>query len=193
MSHALYTTEAIVLGSRNSAEANRFVTLFTYDHGLIRAVAQGVRLLRSKLRYRLYTGARVRVTLVRGREVWRLVGVEEIARPETMLAFPERFALFVRVSSVVTRFVQGEEVDLELFHELSTLWELLQKKETEQLVLIEVVAVARLLSLLGYLQSVGEATDQLFDPLAFEKEGPVAPHEAALVELINKTLTRVHL
>lgn len=193
MSHALYTTSAIVLSSRSLAEANRSVTLFTEEFGLVRAIAQGVRLSKSKLRYRLYTFARVHVTLVRGREVWRLVGVEEQERPEILLGSTERTALFARVASLVSRFVHGEEADRDLYGELEALYFLLNAPGALRASLVEAVFVGRLLSHLGYLPDVPGVTERLFEPelLAGESVDPL--FEKKLVETINMTLSRSQL
>ena len=46
---ASYQTAAVVLGSKNWGEADKMVTLFTYDRGLIEAAAFGCRRPRSPL------------------------------------------------------------------------------------------------------------------------------------------------
>ena len=76
MSHTLYSTECIVLGSVDSGEANRYISLFTREWVLC-AVARSVREEKSKLRYCLQSFSFTDATLVRGREVWRITGAEE--------------------------------------------------------------------------------------------------------------------
>ena len=46
---ALYKAEAVVLRSRSLGEADKIVTLFTYERGKVEAVARGVRRPRSRL------------------------------------------------------------------------------------------------------------------------------------------------
>ncbi len=46
---SLYKAEAVVLRSRNLGEADKIVTLFTYERGKVDAVAKGVRRPRSRL------------------------------------------------------------------------------------------------------------------------------------------------
>ena len=46
---ASYQTAAVVLGSKNWGEADKMVTLFTYDRGLVEAAAFGCRRPRSPL------------------------------------------------------------------------------------------------------------------------------------------------
>ena len=49
----LYRDRAVVLRQHKLGEADRIVTLLTRDHGLVRAVAKGVRRTRSKFGSRL--------------------------------------------------------------------------------------------------------------------------------------------
>ena len=44
----LRRSEAIVIGGHNLAEADRIIPFFTRDHGIVRAVAQGARRIRSR-------------------------------------------------------------------------------------------------------------------------------------------------
>ena len=53
MSHYRYKTEAFILGSISTGEANRFIDIFTKELGRIRATARSVREERSKLRFSL--------------------------------------------------------------------------------------------------------------------------------------------
>ena len=46
----LYSDEAVVLRTRKLAEADRIITLLTRDHGIVRAVAKGVRRTTSRFR-----------------------------------------------------------------------------------------------------------------------------------------------
>src|SRR4051794_15541877 len=49
----LYRDRAVVLRQHKLGEADRIVTLLTRDHGMVRAVAKGVRRTRSKFGARL--------------------------------------------------------------------------------------------------------------------------------------------
>src|SRR6202008_4269983 len=49
----LYRDRAVVLRQHKLGEADRIVTMLTRDHGLVRAVAKGVRRTRSKFGARL--------------------------------------------------------------------------------------------------------------------------------------------
>jgi DNA repair protein RecO (recombination protein O) len=59
----LYRDRAVVLRQHKLGEADRIVTLLTRDHGLVRAVAKGVRRTRSKFGARLEPFAHIDVQL----------------------------------------------------------------------------------------------------------------------------------
>ena len=121
MSHTLYTTECIVLGSRDSGEANRYISLFTREIGLVHAVARSVREEKSKLRYCLQDFSFTDATLVRGREVWRITGAEERYSLHQELK-DENGKLFVatQILNLLQRLVHGEEKNDYLFDSLSS-------------------------------------------------------------------------
>ena len=76
--HHIYTTEAFVIHSAPQGEAGKFLLLFTKDFGMIGVMAQGIRLIKSKLRHHVQDYSYCMVSIVRGKEVWRLTGASEI-------------------------------------------------------------------------------------------------------------------
>ena len=65
----LYRDEAVVVRQHKLGEADRIITLLTKEHGLVRAVAKGVRRTRSKFGARLEPFAHVDVLLHPGRNL----------------------------------------------------------------------------------------------------------------------------
>ena len=63
----LYRDEGVVLRTAKLGEADRFVTLLTRSHGKIRAVAKGVRRVKSRFGGRLEPFMRVDVLIATGR------------------------------------------------------------------------------------------------------------------------------
>jgi DNA repair protein RecO (recombination protein O) len=63
----LYVTDAIVLSRFDYGEADRIMTLFTPEHGKLKAIAKGVRRTKSRLGGSLEPLAELRVALARGR------------------------------------------------------------------------------------------------------------------------------
>ncbi len=72
----VYSDEAIVLRTHKLAEADRIITLLTRDHGVVRAVANGVRRTSSKFGSRLEPFTHVDLQLVMGRNLDRIKEAE---------------------------------------------------------------------------------------------------------------------
>lgn len=94
-----YTTQAIVIESYDNGEHDRTYKIFTRDFGLIMAHAKSVRKLESKLRAHLTPRSISLVTLVQGREVWRIVGAEEQSKPKEYVH---------EITALIKRFIRGE-------------------------------------------------------------------------------------
>ncbi len=101
-----YTTESFILDSYESSEHDKTYKLFTKDFGLIFARATSVRKLESKLRGHLKVGHLSKITLVKGKEIWRITGTEE-SHCETLL--------LQDVVKLLERFVRGEGAQKTLF------------------------------------------------------------------------------
>ena len=65
----LYSDEAIVLRTHKLAEADRIITLLTRQHGVVRAVAKGVRRTSSRFGSRLEPFTHVDLQLAVGRNL----------------------------------------------------------------------------------------------------------------------------
>lgn len=65
----LYSDEAVVLRTRKLAEADRIITLLTREHGVVRAVAKGVRRTSSRFGSRLEPFSHVDLQLAEGRNL----------------------------------------------------------------------------------------------------------------------------
>ena len=66
---ASYQTAAVVLGSKNWGEADKMVTLFTYDRGLVEAAAFGCRRPRSPLAAGMQMFSSIEVQLSEGKRL----------------------------------------------------------------------------------------------------------------------------
>lgn len=65
----VYSDEAVVLRTRKLAEADRIITLLTREHGVVRAVAKGVRRTSSKFGARLEPFTHVDLQMYEGRNL----------------------------------------------------------------------------------------------------------------------------
>ena len=155
MSHHIYHTRGIILGSVPTGESNRFYKIFTEDMGLVGATAQSVRDGKSKLRYSLQDFSFVSVDLVRGKEVWRITSAGE------WCSFPEikkdtaRTKLFARSCSLLSRLLQGEGREQKLFLDIVGAADFLETHAVSERLLtaFETLVALRVLVYLGYLDS----------------------------------------
>ena len=76
---ALYRDEGVVLTTTKLGEADRIITLFTRDHGKVRAVAKGVRRTKSRFGGRVEPFMRVDLLLGEGRTFDTISQAESIA------------------------------------------------------------------------------------------------------------------
>lgn len=104
-----HTTPAIVVEYFEQGEHDRVYKLFTREFGMIMAHAKSVRKLESKLRAHLMPRTISLITLVHGREVWRLVGAQEEQGA---------YGMVDEVSEIVRRFVRGEGAHRRLYDRL---------------------------------------------------------------------------
>lgn len=153
--HHIYHTPSFILSGSDIGEANRTFAVFTRELGLIRASAQGVRFQKSKLRYSLHELSFSDISLVRGKEFWRVTGaVQRDCLYESLRGNPHLLAVFGRVFALLLRLLSGEEKN-------SLLWSYLEEAfrfaataklaETAPVRNFECIFVLRILSSLGYL------------------------------------------
>lgn len=94
-----YVTQAIVIESFDQGEHDKVYKLFTREFGLITAHAKSIRKLESKLRAHTLPRSISLITLVKGKEVWRLVGAEEQYIKEKGIH---------EATTLIKRFIRGE-------------------------------------------------------------------------------------
>lgn len=163
MSHTIHTTRALVLGSAPVQDADKLLWLLTEDLGLVFASAKSVREETSKLRYALQDLAQPCVSLVRGRELWRVTGAEE--QEKVPLRSSER-EVFGRIATLVRRVMPIGEVHRDIFVAMYNARGELATVDTH-IQSIEHVTVARILYRLGYLPLIEEYRG-LVDTLHFD-------------------------
>lgn len=145
-----YETRGLVLSRTPSGEANAFITLITPKLGLVRGHAQGIRRSGAKLAAALTTFSESSCILVRGKEDWRIAGaildVNWFSQFETVSA---RLSA-VRISNLLLRLVLGEAHDPELFFIIVGFFEALSKLPEASHRVAEVLAILRILAVLGF-------------------------------------------
>jgi DNA repair protein RecO (recombination protein O) len=154
MAHHVYTTEAFVIESTPSGEANKMFSVFTRELGMIRASAQGVRLIKSKLRFSLQDYSFVNVSVVRGKEIWRITNAKaEWNLYQLYKHRPDIMHVIAQIFALLRRLMPGEEKNEHLFMVLHHAFEFLKdtdiKEETVQS--FERIVVMNVLHHLGYM------------------------------------------
>lgn len=142
MAYHIYTTRGLVLSQRGVGEADRIYKILTRDLGLVRARALGVRKEVSKLRGALEPYTLAAVSLVRGKEHWRITSAESLKK----VPYKESIA---RPFILLDKFIQGEAANSELFDAIE---ETIFARETNE-EMREIRIVSRILFNLGYLKA----------------------------------------
>jgi len=191
MAYRHYETLGLVLGSQPRNEANRLYQIYTADFGLIKVLAQGVRLEKSKLRYNLQDFGLSHLTLVRGKEFWRLTGAEKEGDLN-----PQRVVFFRKISSILLRLIQGESAHSAIFKDLEKAWQLLSETEIskDDLLNLEIFIIIRLLFELGYLAK-SDLTQSVFwaEDFSWTEIRSLQVEKNNLIRLINLTLSETGL
>ncbi len=184
--HHIYTTPAFIVHSGPHGEAGKFLLFFTKDFGMIGVVAQGIRLNQSKLRYHIQDFNLSMVSIVRGKEIWRLVGAHEIEN-ET-----ESNLLQIKILKLLKRLLHGEEKNEKLFEIVEELYKNQIKDGEEDLV--ECLVVLRILNTLGYIKNTKELSIFLENNLiSHELITLIRQKKLTIIDVINSALKESQL
>ncbi len=169
--HPIYHTEALILSAHPKGEANMVYGLLTKDMGLVYAVAQGVRLEKSKLRYSLQNFSYIKVDLVQGKEVWRITSATAINAYATIYKSTKGIQFLSNVSKLLRRLMQGEVFHPEVLADTVTALSFLNEEEATPEVYhaTELTLVLRILKELGYISDstiVAPYVTETFNPSA---------------------------
>ncbi|HWH16093.1 MAG TPA: recombination protein O N-terminal domain-containing protein [Candidatus Paceibacterota bacterium] len=162
-----YHTRAIVLGRSPLAESAALIALLTEEFGLVRARAEGLRKPGAKLAHALQTFDLSEVTLVRGKEGWRLSGAVLEAHLFESLDAPSR-SRAGRVNGLFLRLMHGEGGDATLFSLWLEFLTLLPRLSEEAQDAAECFFALRLLGHLG-LDAGAVPEDNGYAPLSPEE------------------------
>ena len=151
MTHTIYNTKAIVLGKVDTGEADNTLWLLTEDLGLVVASAQSARKEVAKMRPFLQTLGVLNVSMVRGKYAWRIVGAAELAGCPGEFNTQLAATTFAKLCDFIKRMTLPN-TEMELFELLLKVrQELARCKSQDQVELIEIMAMAKLLIALGYM------------------------------------------
>ncbi len=179
--HTIYHTEAIVVRSEPSGEANKRVWLFTRELGLVIAMVQGVRKSTAKLQSHVSDYSVVMADLIKGKSTWRLISSQVIAAPVKGSTRAPTARAYVRTVTFLERFLVGEGIHEELFEHVVEMANIIKKEHIEARFL-DALSLWKMLALLGYI-AIEEKDQALFSlPLS---EAVDAMTESKMKELIK--------
>jgi DNA repair protein RecO len=152
MSYVTYTTQALVCGTYNRSAADRSFALYTREAGMLYAEAKSVREERSRQRYALQDFSLIRVSLVKGKQTWKVGSVEVITNYFMSAADRAKRASVVRLFRNLRRFIQGEEPSPELFDFVVSALSAIEGQVNHP-EFLELYTELKVLNLLGYVRS----------------------------------------
>lgn len=187
----MHKTPAFVLKSRNIGESNKLFYFLTKNLGAVKARAEGVRELKSKLRYHLQDLNWVRVSLVKGREYWKVTGG---GKAKSLYTLPKKQReVMARIFSLVSNLSWPEDPHADYYPFVESLAEKLCSTgvDEKELSSIELLTVLRLMRHGGYLESAGEM-DSFLNLPSLEKNllESFAPHAKTALKMANRALSR---
>jgi DNA repair protein RecO (recombination protein O) len=106
---ALYRDHAVILRTQKLGEADRIITLFTKEHGRVRAVAKGVRRTKSKFGARLEPGSHIDIQLYTGKTFDIVTQVESIENyGDTISQDYQKWTIASAILEAAERFTNNE-------------------------------------------------------------------------------------
>lgn len=191
--HTIHHTKAVILKSTAVGEANKRITLFTEEFGLIVATTQGIRKHGSKLQNQLIDYSFISADLVKGKDVWRLVSATSLYNPlvgntRHVLARP-----YVRVLSSIDRFLAGEgEQNPELFQHIESC-ALSIAESSYNPKSFDTFAIWKTLAHLGYISDDGENSELIKTPFSLALSSLTPAMTKKMIKEVNDAITHTHL
>lgn len=164
---------------------------------MIKATAQGVRLIKSKLRYNLSDHTFVNVSLVLGRGTWRIVSAQPVVGSPKFAPDINHSELefLVNVSNLIIRLIQGEEKNELLYGEFLkvVLYLTNNKLGKSELSSLEIIAVAKILYTLGYWKFDGETDHLIEDEIGSDLLVKASGNKKKIIRQINEAIKETQL
>lgn len=180
-----YATPAIVLARAPQGEANADVYLLTHEFGLVRGRAQGLRKSGAKLAHALQTFAECEVSLVRGKDTWRVSGGSLVESWSGKLA-PFARERAGKVAQLLLRLLRGETNDPSTFLIFRAFLAALSTATKEEAEAFECLAALRILRTLGLDAGDIPGEEDHFDAATL---AATLRERSALIARVNRGIT----
>ena len=192
MLYHTYTTEALVCGSFLHNTADKVFLLFTREVGMLYATAKSVREERSKQRFALQDFSLIRVSLIKGKQGWRVGSVEAKTNYFSQAEDRASRGSVVLLFKTLRRFIHGEESLPVLFDFCLSVLEGMGKIKGEKS-FWDLVVQLKILDELGYVDQnnvpAGLKTAKFFFLDNFQADLSVPKLE----QMIEKAVANSHL
>jgi len=193
--HHIHHTHGFILSSRNMGEANKMLTIYTREMGLVRAVAQGIRLHKSKLRFTLQDFSYAQIDLVRGRELWRVTSAKHVSSFPLARCDTPTIILIARVSKLLERLCTGESPSEIIFDDFIQALYLLDNEDTSSSSreALELHLVLRIMNSLGYIGDSVMLSKYLSSSFDHSKTEILLKERQSIIAHINKAISESQL
>ena len=194
MSYNVYTTEGLILSYTPLREADRVYSILTRELGLIRGTATGVRKETSKLRGSLEPLTLSHISLIKGKEYWRLTNAVFQKNIVRDLESKKKILQSISKSLVLlSGLVQGEEAHSELYDAIVSLIENAEEIEPSNADAFEIILVSRILFHLGYLSEKDVPEGIIFNQPTNEVFEEIKKEKRRILDVINQSLRTTDL
>ncbi|MFA6355069.1 MAG: DNA repair protein RecO [Candidatus Paceibacterota bacterium] len=193
--HHIYHTNGFILSSVNKGEANKMLTIYTREMGLVRAMVQGIRLHKSKLRFALQDLSHSNIDLVRGKDIWRVTTASSISTFPYARLERESLLLIARVSKLLERLCDGEQSNEKIFDDFIQSLYLLDDVniENSSREALELHLVLRIMDQLGYIGESEKLKEYLDGAIDLERVEILLREKRSIILHINKALNESQL
>jgi DNA repair protein RecO len=204
--HHIYRTEAIILSSRPSGEAGKYLTVLSKDYGVLKIEAASVRKNDSKLRQSIQDYSVANISFVRGKTGNKLVNASFILNFFYDLHQPVFLKSIIKIFRLIEKMITDEEKNEIIFNLLIEAGDILKsykhlvKNETEQLYFLkafETVMVYKILANLGYISDENEywfiISEKIDLDLIKQVQEMSQNQKENLIRLINQAINESHL
>ena len=193
--HHIYHTNGFILSSVNKGEANKMLTIYTREMGLIRAMVQGIRLHKSKLRFALQDLSHSNIDLVRGKDIWRVTTASSISTfPYARSSHPS-ILIIARVGKLLERLCDGEQSNEKIFDDFMQSLYLLDDVniESSSREALELHLVLRIMDQLGYIGESENLSEYLDGSIDLKRTEILLREKRSIISHINKALNESQL
>jgi recombinational DNA repair protein (RecF pathway) len=117
-----YTTEAFILREYEQGEHDLVYKIWTREFGIIFAVAKSIRKINAKLRSLIKKNDFTILTLVKGRDVWRMTGAEELIFDTDFNSKSWSLKAKKVISEIVSKFLEEKKTYKKLFDKIKSIF-----------------------------------------------------------------------